>query len=388
MRRLTAGLVLGVLGLLVWLNMTTASQVLSPVAFSDVSGWSADRHNDALAAFRRSCSEILTSGNGFARTVRFGGEREDWLGVCGLAETAHDGKSFFEENFQALAVADPDRPEGLFTGYFEPEAEGSRTEDAAFPVPVYRKPHDLTGLDTAAEQRLGLKYGRIVDGHAMPYFTRAEIEGGALAGRGLELVWLRDWADAFFIHIQGSGRVRFSDGSAMRLAYGAKTGQPYTGIGGVLVERGILTRETMSMQGIRGWMKDHPAEARQLMQENKSFIFFREVHVADEALGAPGAQYVQLTPRRSLAVDRSLWMFGTPLWIATTTPPDAPGGAQPFNHLMIAQDTGTAIKGYARGDVYWGWGAEAAEMAGRMKSPGRMIVLLPKPLAARLLQSQ
>jgi membrane-bound lytic murein transglycosylase A len=365
-----------------------AKPVLTAVPFAQIEGWDGDNHAAALAAFRKSCTEILADGRAFGREVRYGGKRADWLAVCESAAQAKSARQFFEEKFTALKVADPVRPEGLFTGYYEPEAEGSRTPGNGYDVPVYRKPDDLVSFDAATEKRLGLKYGRMLNGKPAGYLTRREIEEGALQGRGLEIVWLKSWVDAFFIHVQGSGRIRFEDGSSMRLAYGAKSGQPYTAIGGVLVERGVLTRESMSMQSLRKWMKDNPGEARQLMWENKSFVFFREVEVDDPALGAPGAQQVPLTPLRSLAIDRSLWVFGTPIWLDAKVP-SGPGGAmRDFRHLMVAQDTGTAIKGHVRGDVYWGWGEQAASVAGQMKSPGAMIVLLPKKLAARLLKGK
>jgi membrane-bound lytic murein transglycosylase A len=186
------------------------------------------------------------------------------------------------------------------------------------------------------------------------------------------------------MQIQGSGRVRLSDGSLLRLAYAGKTGQPYTGIGGLLVARGAFTRDEMSMQATRAWMAKDEKAARELMWENKSFVFFREVDLGDPKLGPPGAQKVLLTPRRSLAVDRSLWMFGTPVWLDTMAPSGAKGQPVIFRHLMIAQDTGTAIKGYVRGDVFWGAGERAALTAGHMKSAGIMIVLLPKDLAGEL----
>ncbi len=362
--------------------------ILSAVSFAQIEAWADDNHGAALAAFQRSCTEILASGHGFEREVRFGGKRVDWLEACENAVHAKSARQFFEKEFTALKIADPVRPEGLFTGYYEPEAEGSRTPGNGYDVPIYRKPDDLVSFDQATEKQANLKYGRLVQGKPVGYFTRREIEEGALRGRDLEIVWLKSWVDAFFIHVQGSGRIRFEDGSTMRLAYGAKTGQPYTGIGGVLVERGVLMRDNMSMQALRKWMKDNPGSARELMWENKSFVFFREVKVDDPALGAPGAQKVSLTPLRSMAIDRSLWMFGTPIWLEANVPSGVAGEVQPFRHLMIAQDTGTAIKGHARGDVYWGWGDRAALIAGHMKSPGSMIVLLPKKLAARLLNAR
>lgn len=361
-----------------------AAAILEPLTFSAIKGWAEDDHTAAFETFQRSCTEIVAEGRAFSRKVTFGGGRQQWIGICKKADTAKDARRFFEENFRPMKVNDPVRPEGLFTGYYELEAEGSRTPSKAYPVPLYGKPADLVAFDAAAERRLGVKYGRVSGGKPQPYFTRKEIEQGALAGRGLEIFWLRHWADAFFMQIQGSGRVRLPDGSVIRLAYAGKSGQPYTGIGGILVERGAFTRDQMSMQATRAWMAKDEKAARELMWENKSFVFFREVEMGDPKLGPPGAQKVALTPLRSLAVDRSLWMFGTPVWLDMETPSAPKGEMEIFRHLMIAQDTGTAIKGHARGDVFWGAGGRAALAAGHMKSPGCMIVLLPKDIARDL----
>jgi membrane-bound lytic murein transglycosylase A len=358
----------------------TKQAILEPISFADIASWNEDDHRDAMEAFRRSAIEITDEGRSFGRDVHFGGQREDWLGVCGRAREARDAKRFFEMEFAPFLVHDPLRPEGLFTGYYEPLAEGSLTPSADYPVPIYRKPPDLVAFDTATEHSLGLKYGRMRNGKPEPYPSRQEIEQGALNHKGLELVWLKSWADAFFIHVQGSGRVSLPDGNFMRLAYAGKSGRAYTGIGGVLVEKGLLAPQDMSMQSLRRWMAANAKQARELMWLNDSFIFFREVAVADQSLGAPGAQKVPLHPKRSLAVDRGIWAFGTPVWLDMETPSGPGAGLETFRRLMIAQDTGTAIKGYARGDVYWGWGEAAALAAGHMKSPGRMIVLLPRAL--------
>lgn len=368
--------------------MSVAAPILEPTSFNRIAGWREADHRQALATFGRSCAEIEASGAAFQRKVTFGGTRRDWLAICARLKAGQDPRVFFEEAFTPLIVRDPVRPEGLFTGYYEPEAEGSLKPGGDYKVPVYARPDDLVAFDQRAAKKLGLSYGRMIDGKPQGYFTRREIEEGALKGRGLELVWLKDWADAFFIQVQGSGRVRLPNGKVMRLGYAAKTGLPYTAIGGLLVERGILARENMSMQAIRAWMQLNPKDARALMWENKSFVFFRQVTVNDPKLGPPGAQKVPLTPNHSLAVDRSLWIFGTPVWLDTEAPRGAAGTLTPFRSLMVAQDTGTAIKGHARGDVFWGAGEEAAFTAGHMKSPGRMIVLLPKPLAKRLLDRQ
>ncbi len=363
-------------------SLHAAPKMLEPVKIETLAGWAKDDHTKALQTFQRSCQEILTTAHGFKRAAAFGGELSDWTILCQSALAATNGKQFFEANFAAYKVNDPKRPQGLYTGYYEPEAEGSLVKTSEYPVPVYNKPADLKALDEQGQQQTGLAYGRIVNGKAEAYATRKEIEQGALEGKGLAICYLKSWVDAFFIHIQGSGRVKLPDGKIIRLAYAAKTGQPYTGIGHVLLEKGIGSTDTMSMEFLRGWMSDHPSEARELMWKNKSYIFFRQIDVPSNDLGALGAQQVNLTPLRSLAVDRSIWMFGTPIWIDTTTPPEA--GSKPFQHLMVAQDTGTAIKGHVRGDVYWGWGEDAAFNAGHMKSAGSMVVLLPKLVAARL----
>jgi membrane-bound lytic murein transglycosylase A len=261
---------------------------------------------------------------------------------------------------------------------------GSRVKGGRYQVPLYRRPPDLEAFDAAARQATGLAYGRRIGNTPEPYYSRKEIETGALAGQNLELVWLTDWADAFFLQIQGSGRVRLEDGSLMRVAFAAKTGLPYTAVGGILARRGDIPLSEISMQSIREWMARHPDAARELMWQNQSYVFFREIPASDPALGPPGAQQVALTPLRSLAVDRAYWAFGTPMWLDAVVPSGPAGALQRLRRLLIAQDTGSAIKGRVRGDVFWGTGEAAATVAGHMKSPGVMVALLPKAVAARL----
>ncbi len=369
-----------------WL-MSADAQSASPlhrIRFDQITGWTADDHQHALKAFARSCHEIEKTGHGFKRTPRFGGTRQQWLDLCAKIPDAKNARQFFEQNFVPFLIADPDRKDGLLTGYYEPVAKGSLTPSPRYAVPVYARPPDLFAFDPAAQNETGLAYGRMSGGKPQAYLTREDIEKGALSGQGLEIVWLDSWEDAFFIHIQGSGRVQLEEGGELRLAYAAKSGLPYTGIGGVLVSRGVLSKETNSMQAIRAWMAKNETKARELMWQNKSFVFFRAVEITDKTLGALGAQQVNLTPERSLAVDRSVWMFGTPIWIDTHLPPEATQGPKPYRRLMVAQDTGSAIKGIARGDVYWGWGAAAERIAGHMKSPARMTVLLPRSVAEGL----
>ncbi len=358
---------------------------LHRIAFADLPGWEEDDLGAALAVFRLSCGEIVEHGRAFARNPAFGGAREDWLDVCRRARQAQGSpRQFFEAEFVPVRVSDPERPQGLFTGYYEPEVEGRRARGGQYQVPLYRRPADLEAFDAAALKTTGLAYGRRIDKNPAPYLSRKEIEGGALAGRGLELVWLTDWADAFFLQIQGSGRVRLEDGSEMRVAFAAKSGLPYTAVGGILADRGLIARSEVSMQSIRRWMAENPEAARELMWQNQSYVFFREIEFDDPALGPPGAQQVALTPLRSLAVDRGYWAFGTPMWIDAEVPSGPAGALEPLRRLLIAQDTGTAIKGRVRGDVFWGSGEAAAQVAGYMKSPGTMVALLPNAVAARL----
>lgn len=319
-----------------------------------------------------------------AHHPQFAGRWSDWQPVFDAAGKADDARLFFEQNFVPCRVVDEARPAGLFTGYYEPHAAGSLVKTAQFHVPIYAKPDDLVSFDAETEARTGLRYGRLEQGRAQAYSTRQEIETGALAGHGLEIAWLQSYEDAFFIQVQGSGRILLPDRREVRLSYAGKTGLPYTSIGAVLVARGELAQDGMSMQKLRGWMAAHPQQARQLMWENKSFVFFKRIDIDDPELGAEGAQHVNLTPLRSLAVDRSIWAFGTPVWLDLLAPSGHNASLEPFRRLMIAQDTGSAIKGAARGDVYWGWGAHAELTAGHMASPGDMTVLLPNALAARL----
>jgi membrane-bound lytic murein transglycosylase A len=365
---------------------------LTPLAFAAIAGWSTHEAAGAADALRRSCREMMAEGRGFVRAPRYAGRRADWSSACNAVIDLPAGiddaamRRLLESHYVPFRVEDPTRPQGLFTGYYEATARGSRRRHGPYRIPIYRKPDDLVALDAAAESRLGTRYGRYVAGHAHRYFSRAEIEAGVLADRGLELLWVDSLVDAFFIHIQGSGRVSMDDGSTVRLAFAAKSGRPYTAIGAVLHQRRALTRDNLSMQSLRDWLARHPADAPEVLRQNESFIFFREVELADPALGPPGAQQVQLTPHRSLAVDRAWWALGTPVWLdSAVIMPGRPD--RPFRMLMVAQDTGSAILGAARGDVFFGAGDEAAILAGYLKSPGRMIVLLPKQLAGRLRQA-
>ena len=358
----------------------TRTNSLKPVLFSDIAGWAHDDHQLAHAAFCKSASEILEHGRGFKRTSLYGGERSDWLEVCSKALTTKNPKEFFEAEFQALTVNGEN--ESLFTGYYEPHVKGSLGPSREFCVPLYTKPPELVAFNKAERDATGHNCG-CRNNSAKAYFTRQEIEQGAIGGRRLEICYLNSWAEAYFIHIQGNGRILLDNGKALRLSFAAKNGPSYKSIGRVLLDRGIGTPQSMSMQFLKEWMSANPHAARALMYENPSFIFFAATDQIDPQLGAVGAAKVPLTPLRSIAVDRSVWAFGTPLFVSTHTP--AQQGGSEFRNLVIAQDTGSAIKGVVRGDIYWGWGPAAEACAGHMKQPGQIIALLPRSLAMRLI---
>jgi membrane-bound lytic murein transglycosylase A len=354
---------------------------LTAVAFADLPGWGADDPKDALTAFRRSCGRwakqpadrAVGGQDGFAGTVR------DWQPVCARAATATDARSLFEANFSPFAVTIGGEAEGLFTGYYEPLLRGAREPDAVHRYPLYRRPTDLVSVDLGQfdpeleGRRIG---GRVEKGRLVPYADRAAIDRGALAGRQLEFLWVDDPVDRFFLEIQGSGQVRLPDGETIRVGYADQNGRPYRAIGKDLIEIGAIPREQMSMQAIRAWLAANPAEAPAMMARNPSYVFFGE---APPASGPSGAQGVPLTPGRSLAVDRKYLPLGAPMWIDTMAP--EPEGDRPLQRLVVAQDTGGAIRGAVRGDVFWGAGARAEHLAGHMKSPGRLYILLPRELA-------
>jgi membrane-bound lytic murein transglycosylase A len=265
---------------------------------------------------------------------------------------------------------------GLFTGYYEAELNGSWRRTNRFNVPLYAKPTDLIAADLGQfSSALKGKHiaGRLRGNRLIPYHSRREIENGVLRGKGLELLWVDSVADAFFLHVQGSGRVKMTDGSIVRVGYAAKNGRPYVSIGRELIRRGAMAKENVSMQSIRTWLTANPHKASDLLAANPSYIFFRRLKGTD-VIGAMG---VGLTPGRSLAVDRRHVPLGAPLWLDTRDPLDE---RRPLRRLMIAQDTGGAIKGPVRGDIFWGFGAEAAQRAGQMKSRGTYYVLLPKTI--------
>ena len=315
------------------------------LGFDDLAGWAADDHQQALRSFAETCDLI---------------DGQEWAPLCKLAPAALDDKTsarqFFELFFRPVMIG---APPALFTGYYEPELAGSTVRTPRFAYPIYRMPPEL------------------VPGTV--WFSREEIEGrGLLRGRGLEIAWLDDPVEVYFLMVQGSGRIRLPDGSVVRVGYAGKNGQPYKSIGQELIRRGTHRMEDVSAQEIRSWVRANPVAGAALLNENPSFVFFRPIKGLPADKGPIGAMTRSLTPLRSVAVDPAWTPLGAPVWVEK-------GGADPWQRLMIAQDTGGAITGAQRADIFYGTGAEAGEAAGRIRDGGRMIVLLPIEEAFALL---
>jgi membrane-bound lytic murein transglycosylase A len=392
-----AVLVLVVAGGLVWWNQrvppNSASLSLSlyPASFSELDGWAGGDPRPALAAFARSCAVILKTppsqaltGNGYAGTVG------DWVPVCRAIPTISNetvARRFFEDNFVPLAIQQNGSSDGLFTGYYEPELHGSRTAHGNLRTPVYAEPDDLIQVDPD-QFRDVLKGERIagrLDGQRLVHYaTRAEIDRDGLRHAQI-LFYSDDPVAVFFLQIQGSGRVLLDDGSVRRVAYAAQNGWPYTSIGRALIEDRQLQRSKVSMQAIRAWMDRHPTQARAVMEKDQSFVFFKEAPIGDPELGSPGAEGAPLTPNASLAIDQRIHPLGAPFYVVGNIPDRDP--AQPeraLHRLYVAQDTGGAIRGPIRADLFFGYGKDSESESGRMKSKGELYVLLPKALAGRI----
>lgn len=308
-----------------------------------------------------------------------GGYARDWQAVCANIPstiTTDTARQFYEMNFIPYLASNHGVEEGLFTGYYEASLNGSYTQTDVYQTPLRQRPDDLVMVnlgDFRPELKGQRIAGRVDDkGQLRPYEDRAAIETGKLPkAADKPLYWVDSAADAFFLQVQGSGLVTFSDGTTQRIGYDGQNGHPYTAIGKELIARGALTKDNVSMQTIRDWLSAHPDEADAVMRSNKSYVFFKKLDTS-----APvGAQGVELTPERSLAVDHSVWPYGVPMFIEAA-PPEV--GRDPIQRLMIAQDTGGAIIGVVRGDMFWGYGDKAAHNAGVMKSTGRLWALLPK----------
>ena len=354
---------------------------LKPLTWNDLDGWTTDDHAAAFQTFLVSCQAILKGASAKREAqLMFRALRDICVQAVALpTPDAAAAKDFFEVNFRPLRVLPAGEPDGFITGYYEPVVEGRRQPGGPFVYPLYRRPATLLpgGRMLGGVKVFTTKKGKKITKRTLvPFFDRASIEDGALAGRDLEICYLKDPVDAFFIHIQGSVRVKLDDGSMLRLNYVAANGHAYTAVGKYLIERNIVSREDMSMEKIREWMNANPAEGLQLRLRNKSYVFFRETGL-DESVQPIGAQGVSLTPGRSIAVDRRLHTYGTPFFLQAELPIESEAPTTRFRRLMIAQDTGGAIVGPARADIYWGVGVEAGVISGRFKQPGWFAMLVP-----------
>jgi membrane-bound lytic murein transglycosylase A len=357
----------------------------SPVAWADIAGWRDDDHLQAYKAFRVSCKPIAAQHNLPAEPKALGTSLRDPCRAARALEIS-DGaraKAFFEEHFLPLRISRLGEGDGFVTGYYEPVIDGSRTQTDVYTVPVYRRPSNLfvRGFNQSSSSlpNKGQVFRKIGRRKLVPYYDRAEIEDGAIAGRGLEICWLKNQTDLLFTQIQGSARVHLEDGSTIRINYDAHNGYPYTAVGRILIDRGIIPKEQMSMQKIREWMDQNPDGAKELRRQNRAYVFFREVQLSDKD-EAVGAQGVPLTPGRSIAVDKALHVYGTPFFIEGELPIESEQSKTPFRRLMIAQDTGSAIVGPARADLYFGAGVEAGKVSGRLRHSMHFVILVPKSL--------
>ena len=361
------------------LFMTTPKATLEPARFADLPRWEDDDHLAALKTFLRSCERVIARGQSTASATAANGA--DLAAACRAAQalkapTRVAAKAFFESHFIPNRVVEEGR--GLLTGYYEPVLEGSRKEGGRFHVPIYKRPPDLINVVAETERASksdGYSHLRKTAKGTEPYPTRAAIEQGALKGQGLELLYLEDPVDAFFMQVQGSGRIKLTDGTSVRINYDGKNGYPYTSVGRYLVEQGIFAPGTVTLQALRKWLHADPERGKKAMWQNQSFVFFRELDGTQAQDGPLGALSVPLTPGRSLAVDTAYHRLGSPIYV--TAPSLTLSAKDGFNRLMVAQDVGSAIKGPERGDIYYGSGDKAGRLAGTTKHAGNFFVLIP-----------
>ncbi len=349
---------------------------MQAIRFEDLSGWGSDDHLAALQTFAR---QRLKPRSEIYRRGQIGVTPTSFDGLIDQAQSAAaqaDPQQFFEQNFRAIKICNGEGRAGRLTAFYEPEVEARLNPSGKFQTPVLRRPPDLIALNDdnrPVQMDRTWRFGRQKsDGTIGPYFDRAQINAGALDADRLALAFLADPIEAFFIHIQGAARLRLEDGSLLRITYDGKSGHPFTAIGRLLADRGEISAQDVSMQSIKAWLRAHPDKAMPLMEENRSYIFFRQSPPCDDQLGPVAAAKVPLTAGRSLAVDRLLHTFGTPVFVNA----DNVDGA-PFARLMIAQETGTAIVGPVRGDLFCGSGDAAGQLAGAVNSACDFTILIP-----------
>lgn len=376
------GIAIAVLSLTVWFKKLNALE-LRPATFKSLPGWQQADLVQSLTTFKHSCKTFLRQDpQGRAGSHRIPLLVKDWQPACQAALAIHhpdkqSARAFFEKWFTPVAFYNNRPVKGLFTGYYMPLLYGSLTKTREFNVPIYGLPSNLVTVnlgDFNSRYNHSRIVGRLQGNQLAPYPTRKQINEGAIHGKAPVLVWVNSAIDRLFLEIQGSGVVQLPDGRRLYVGYAGENGAPYTPVGRILVEKGIMTKKTASMQGIRAYLEAHPDEMDNIINQNKSFVFFRIL----KQTAALGAQGIALTPGYSLAVDRQWIPLGTPLWLSTTHPDKTHQDKKTLKRLMIAQDTGGAIRGMVRGDVFWGAGQTATDIAGKMKNRGRYWLLLPR----------
>ena len=370
------------------------NSALEPIEWNALNGWRTDDHAAAFATFLASCRPLLRTSlrDGEKRSMSFA-----LMQVCRRALAAgrlakDQARIFFEHNFRPLRITKLGDSAGFLTGYYEPIVDGSRFPTGIFRVPIYRRPPDLVPPRNSTGPGFpnkGQSLRRMPSNALVPYYDRGEILDGALDGKHLEICWIKNQSDALTIQIEGSARVRLEDGTILRINYDAHNGYPFVPISRILIERKIIPREQMSVERIHEWMRANPQSAEEVLRQNRSFVFFRIVGLSDERepkdaqdpqhdREAVGAQGVPLTPGRSIAVDSALHVYGTPFFIHADLPLTDEKRRINFERLMIAQDTGSAIIGPARADIFWGAGDRAGQLAGHVHHPGNFALLVPR----------
>ncbi|MCT4655611.1 MAG: MltA domain-containing protein [Cohaesibacter sp.] len=352
---------------------------IKPIGFDHLPGWAKEDHKAAFAAFRHSAAYLIKN------PPRLHGDEVDIDALLACAHKALElgeecdeetAKGFFEDNFTPHRIDE----EGFVTGYFEPSFEGSREKSAQFPVPLHRRPADLVAVteeDDVSHLSPETSFARKSEDGLSYHFSRADIMGGALDGENLELVWLKDDVDAFTIHVQGSARINLDKEDTMRVAFDGKSGHAYQSIGKILIGKGIFTKDTITMDKVIAYLRENEEEAQSLLRQNPSYIYFKEQASLERDQGPLAAAQIPLLPMRSMAVDRHCRTFGIPIWLETCLPISKHALA-PCKKLFFAHDTGSAIKGEARGDLFVGTGREAGSLAGQIKQQARFTLLLPK----------
>ncbi len=386
---ITSALALMTLALFAWW-FTPPHPTFRQVTFKQLPGWESGEFKKSLLTFQTSCRAFLKQDpERIVGTDKIDLQVKDWQPACRAAIKINpveeqSAKLFFQKWFAPVEFYADKPVRGLFTGYYMPLLKGSKTKTEEFNVPIYEVPSNLVSID------LGLflphlKHrnlaGRLVGNKIVPYYTREQINNGAIKDTAKILLWVNSPVDRLFLEIQGSGIIEFEDGQKMYVGYDAQNGQPYTPIAGVLIKRGVMTKHNASMQAIKRYLEANPDQMDKVINKNKSFVFFRKLSL-DAALGSQG---VALTPGYSMAIDKQWIPMGAPLWLSTTRPDSKdPNTNKPMQRLMIAQDTGGAIKGKVRGDVFWGGGDRATLIAGHMKNEGHYWLLLPRHAIPRL----